>query len=574
MRQHYEAELAYLRELGEAFSRANPDVAPLLGSRANDPDVERLMEAFAFLTGRLRQRAEEHLPDLAQGLIGMLWPHYLRPLPSLTVLRFDAPQAGGEAMVPAGAQVSSRPVDGITCRFRTAHAMPLVPARVAALELEERAASATLTLQLEATAGATAAQLAHRSVRLFLHGPREPEPGPQLLHALLRHCVGVRVGDGTRWLSVPSTALRHAGLEEAVLPWPDNGFPGYRVIQEYLAFPARMLFLDLPAVPGAERLQGTRLVWEFRLDRRPDLPARPTAEHLQLNCVPALNLFPMSARPLLPSPDRFEHRVQPQDGHAEMRVHSVDAAEGRIQGRAERLAFPAFASYEHARPGAAGLFRMVRLRPAVVGRGADMWVSFVGGDGAAVLPAVDAITLSLTCTDGEAAGRIPLGALDQAGPGCPPGLGVRNVVPVTPEAAPPLGGDLMWRLVAGLSRAMQPVTDLGALRALLSAYAFRALHEEPERQRLRLLLDGLRGISAHPLSTVVKGVPVHGREIRLVVAESGFGGIAGAWLFGTALDAFLATRAAINTVSRLVVVGEETRSEMRWPIRAGQAPIP
>lgn len=571
-RQFYEAELAYLRELGESFARANPDVAPLLGSRASDPDVDRLMEGFAFLTGRLRQRMEEHLPDLAQGLLHMLWPHYLRPLPSLTVLRFDPPQTGGATEVPAGAQVLSAPVDGIACRFRTCHALPLVPARVAALQLEERASSATLTLRLEAMEGGSAAELARRPIRLFLHGAREPEPGPQLLHALLQQCVSASAGDGSVTLPVDPAALHHAGMDQAMLPWPNNAFPGYRIMQEFMTFPEGLLFLELPAVQGAERLGGPALTWTFRLDRRTGLPVRPAAEHVQLNCVPAINLYEASGRPLLPDASRFEQRVSLLGQHDAARVYSVDDAEGRLQGRAGRVRFPDFATYVHARPGEAGVFQILRLRPAVRGRGVDPWISFVGGDGTTTEPDVDAISLALTGTDGEVAGRVPLGGVNTPGPGCVPGLGVRSVVPVTQEATPPLGGDLMWRLIAGLSRAMQPVTDLPSLRALLSAYALRALTEEPERQRLQLMLDGLRGIEVRPLVTLVRGVPVHGQELRISVAESGFGGVAGAWLFGAAVDAFIGTRAGLNACWQMVLRGEETRREIRWPVRAGRSP--
>lgn len=59
-RGYYEDELAYLRDLGEAFGRANPAIAGLLSRQETDPDVERLLEGFAFLTGRLRERLDHN----------------------------------------------------------------------------------------------------------------------------------------------------------------------------------------------------------------------------------------------------------------------------------------------------------------------------------------------------------------------------------------------------------------------------------------------------------------------------------------------------------------------------------
>ena len=48
--------------------------------------MERLFEGFAFLTGRIRQKLDDDFPELTEGLVNMLWPHYLRMIPSLTVL--------------------------------------------------------------------------------------------------------------------------------------------------------------------------------------------------------------------------------------------------------------------------------------------------------------------------------------------------------------------------------------------------------------------------------------------------------------------------------------------------------
>ncbi|WP_205895569.1 type VI secretion system baseplate subunit TssF, partial [Pseudomonas viridiflava] len=80
---YYQDELAALRHLGRRFSERNPALAPFLGQAGLDPDVERLLEGFAFLTGRLRQKLDDELPELTHSLMNLLWPNYLRPLPSV-----------------------------------------------------------------------------------------------------------------------------------------------------------------------------------------------------------------------------------------------------------------------------------------------------------------------------------------------------------------------------------------------------------------------------------------------------------------------------------------------------------
>ncbi len=66
--RYYQDEIAYLRELGAEFAKQNPDLAPYLSTESRDPDVERLLEAFAFLTGRLREQIDEGLAIIAEAI--------------------------------------------------------------------------------------------------------------------------------------------------------------------------------------------------------------------------------------------------------------------------------------------------------------------------------------------------------------------------------------------------------------------------------------------------------------------------------------------------------------------------
>jgi type VI protein secretion system component VasA len=81
--KYYQSELTYLRELGREFGRAYPNVAGMLAERGGDPDVERLLEGFAFLTARIRERLDDDVPEVIHTLTDLLFPHYLRTLPGV-----------------------------------------------------------------------------------------------------------------------------------------------------------------------------------------------------------------------------------------------------------------------------------------------------------------------------------------------------------------------------------------------------------------------------------------------------------------------------------------------------------
>jgi type VI secretion system protein ImpG len=132
--RYYDNEMRYLRDAAREFAETHPDRAAMLNlDRAGTPDpfVERLLEGFAFSVGRLRQKIDDDLPELTEGLVSMLWPHYLRTIPSLSVVALspDLPKMKMAETAPAGLEVYSRPVGpkNTVCHYRTTKPVTLNP---------------------------------------------------------------------------------------------------------------------------------------------------------------------------------------------------------------------------------------------------------------------------------------------------------------------------------------------------------------------------------------------------------------------------------------------------------------
>ena len=140
--RYFDAEMRYLREAAKEFAQTHPDRAAMLDlDKAGTPDpyVERLFEGFAFSMGRLREKIDDDLPELTEGLVSMLWPHYLRTIPSLSVVALT-PALHAMKMaevVPAGLEVYSRPVGpkNTVCRYRTTQDVMLNPLSVSAVTM-------------------------------------------------------------------------------------------------------------------------------------------------------------------------------------------------------------------------------------------------------------------------------------------------------------------------------------------------------------------------------------------------------------------------------------------------------
>ena len=151
--RYYQSELSALRQLGRRFSERNPALAPFLATGGQDPDVERLLEGFAFLTGRLRQKLDDELPELTHSLMQLLWPNYMRPLPSFSILQFDPLKRAGPAIrVERDTAVESVAINGERCRFRTCYLTQVMPLQLNRVDSVFQGERALLDLHLDMSA--------------------------------------------------------------------------------------------------------------------------------------------------------------------------------------------------------------------------------------------------------------------------------------------------------------------------------------------------------------------------------------------------------------------------------------
>lgn len=135
--KYFRDELDYLRQLGRDAATERPHLAAFLSEQGSDPDVERLLEGFAFLTGNLREKIDDQFPELTHGLLNMLWPNYLRPIPSMTIIEYtpDDNVVTQATLINRGIKVLSVPVvlqedadiHGPQCTFRLCRDLWLFP---------------------------------------------------------------------------------------------------------------------------------------------------------------------------------------------------------------------------------------------------------------------------------------------------------------------------------------------------------------------------------------------------------------------------------------------------------------
>jgi type VI secretion system protein ImpG len=609
---YYERELGHLRALSGEFARRYPKIAGRLqieGDQCADPHTERLIESFALLAARIHKKLDDDYPEVAESFLNVLYPHYLQPIPSASIVQFESdparPELGRRYRVPRGQEVQAPAIGGVVCRFRSVYPVDLYPLSLQQARLELTSASpwlrqqapeaaAVLTLEFQTQGGLPLGGLDLDELRFFLDG--EAAQMHLLYELLLGHAQGVLVGDGSadpaRTRRLPASVLQAVGFgpEEGMLEYDARSFMGYRLLTEYFCYPEKFLFVDVKSLGAVvRRLEGDRLVLRVLLDKYPDserhhrLLNQLGPQHLKLGCTPIINLFQRPGEPIRVSHQKTSYGVltdgRRQQAYEVVQVRRVVRVEKGSDGDATEEV-PPFYAIQHGSRGESARFywHMSRHDSMHQGdRGTEVELHLVDLDFKPMRPAAEVLSLELLCSNRDWPERIPFGGsqgaqrTDLSIPGHGVVKRVRLLRKPTASQRSPLGRGVQWRLISHLSLNYMSIVDSGvaALQEMLALYN---LSDSAANGRQ---IQGVVGISSAPAVTRVAGRDfagvVRGSEIRLKLdADYYVGG--SVYLFASILERFFALYCAPNSFTRLrVETVQHQQEEMLWPARAGAA---
>jgi len=603
---YYENELSFIRNMGKEFAASYGKIAARLAlepGKCDDPHVERLIEAFALLAGRIHHKIDDEFPEITESLLNVLYPHYLRPIPSMSIaqMRIDPEQAllAGGHDVAAGSPLYTRPIAGksTTCTVRTCYPVRLWPLAVASAAVLPAAAvpnipitdgaAAVVRISLKCTGKARFAGLEMDRLRFYLDGES------QIIHILYELLftsvmrVLVRSGDKRPIAAdLPADAIQPVGfgLDEGMLEYSNRSFPGYRVVQEYFAFPWKFLFFD---VTGFERIAragfaDTMDLYFYlrpfeRKERLQRLEQNVAADTFQLGCTPIVNLFERLAEPIAITHSATEYRVIPDvNRQASTEVYSVEEVRSHSPAEETPRVYAPFYSLRHVWEGEGGqaYWYASRRRSSRAGdKGTEVYLSLVNLEFEPSLAADEALTVKVTCTNRDLAGELPLngefGELSLKAGALPK---VRSVMRPTRTLRPPLRRGLQWRLISHLALNYLSIVDGGrdALQEILKLYDF----SEGEDPVTRKQIAGITAVASQPhIARIVSEhgiVFAQGLRVALELDEEAFVG-AGAFLFAAVLERFLGLYTAINSFTQLTARTRQRNGDLKqWPPRSGE----
>ena len=613
---YYNSELRHIREMGGEFAKAYPKIAGRLGLdgfECADPYVERLLEGFAFLAARVKLKIDSEYPEFTQHLLEMVYPHYLCPTPSMAVVEFQAdPTEGSLAegfLVPRHSVLRSLLGKGerTPCEYRTGHDVTLWPLQVSEARYLPTAASvatlgvadipgvkAGIRLRLKATADLTFDQLALDNLTLFLVGPDDLPM--RLYEQIIGNSVAVvarpkAAAHRQRVLAGDSVARVGFEYEEALLPHGRRSFQGYRLLQEYFAFPQRYLFFEIRGLAQAVRTCESDELEVIVLLKRADQTLENVigAEHFRLFCAPAINLFPRRADRIHLSLGQHEYHVLPDRTRPlDFEVYDVTEAVGYGAGGEKQQEFlPFYSSTDRMRRDRAVAFYTLQRRPRLLSsrqRRHGPRSSYVGGE--AFIALVDTteapysgnlrqLSVMALCTNRD----LPLhmsvgrGATDFTMESGAPVEAVRCIAGPSRPRPSNVSGATAWRVISHLSLNYLSLLDSEDTRDAAAMRDMLALYADTNDAPLLKQLEGLRSVRSHP---VIRRIPLpgpitfgRGLQIALTCDEAGFEGT-GVFLLGAVLEQFFARYVSINSFTETVIKTLDRGEVMRWPARIGQ----
>jgi type VI secretion system protein ImpG len=615
---YYNQELQHLREVGGEFAREFPKIAGRLNLdefTCADPYVERLLESFAFMAARVQLKIDAEFPRFTQSLLETLYPSYLAPIPSMTIVQMlpdtaDSSLAPG-SVVTRGTGLRSQMGKGeqTACEYRTSQDVTLLPLKVsdaryytrelASLEIPTSAeARAGVRIRLGAGAGSDFNQINLDSLTFFIRAA--PEAQMRLYEQLFGHCCGIavhRLGKNTGQTILPRTCLKPVGFEnaEALLPVDARGFSGYRLLQEYFAFPQRFMFFKLTGLTAAaKRCGGSELDLTILFDE-PDLRLENNvdATNFALFCTPAINLFPKRCDRIHLSDRATEYQVvADRTRQRDFEIYSITRVTGHGSTSDQEQEFRPFYSAHSGETEGRAFFslnrvpRMLSTNEVRQGQrskyaGSETYLSLVDADAAPFNPDLRQLAVEAMCTNRDLPLFVPVGrgTTDFSVDVGAPVVSVKCIagVPTTPHPSH-AHGEFSWRLISHLSLNYLSLIDddrgpegnspgAAALRDLLKLYGDAA---EPQ---IRRQIDGVKSITSKPIqSRVPTPGPItfaRGLELTLTFDEAAFEGT-GVFLLGSVLEQFFSRYVSINSFTQTIANTMERGEIMKWPARLGR----
>jgi type VI secretion system protein ImpG len=598
---YYEKELAFIRRSGADFSESHPKIAGRLRVNADtveDPHVSRLLEGVAYLNARIQHKLDDEFPELTDALLNVAYPHYLRPIPSFSIVQFNASEdLDSTYTIPKQTLLESDSFQGKSCKFTTGYDVEIAPIKAVNCELQARPfiapganqvqnAGAVLRIEMATLSDKIALnEVAPSTLRFFLKGqPQHMYPLHKMIMNEAVKIVVARSESDSQPIYLNIDRIKPVGYseEEGLLPYPAQSFVGYRLLTEYFCFPEKFLFIDIDLEGIWDEDFTNELNLYIYLDSsNTELERNISSENFALGCTPIINLFKQQADPLRLSHTQQEYQVIPDARtHDALEIYSIDNVKAtmpdgstiehhRFYGLQHRLTNKDVSHYWY------GTRRDSSMSPTPSNDGSEVFVSLTDLHFNPQTLASQTLTIKTHCINRDLPSKLPYGGgqprlhcIDSA----PPVTSISCITPPTHTVRPRNGDRARWRLLSHLNLNHLSIAGDGestdSLKEILRLYDFN------ESASTRALINAIVKVSTQymtaPITIDGRTTLCRGTQITIELDESQLAGTS-AYMFASILEQFFGVYCTLNSFTRLIATLKGKDGVLkRWPPRAGE----
>lgn len=591
----------------EELSVSHPLLLKFLTENSHDPDVARLIDAFVYSYGSLNAHDTKHFPELPRSLISLFWPHLLKPVPSTTVIKFKhQPKTNvklrtTEHIIPALTKITTKPINvstlgesirtsnnldsdddlSLPIEFRTTGVLRLSAfsqAEIHYTQFEDYSKSTSKGLEIKFTTQDNHFSLTDVTELQFFMGD-DLYTGKQLFLWLTQYLeTAVFIINGIEYrqedlkLSIP--ALKE---QMPLIPFPKNVFQGYRLLLEYFSFPENFLFckfdnLNLPnQVFEASEMT---LLLTFSRDLPHDMQL--TSKTIQVNCVPAVNLFHKDLEPITLDGKKINYPLMPKlNAHKYYDIYEINNVYGyllkKVPLRTKRHYWP-FESFSHQKSSTLGhspstnleLYYQHLVLEDVTTGGFKHAIALKRSDELEHIGDDELIAVNALCTNRYAPAYLSVGDLELTQL-ADASIQASNITRPTMPLYPTMNPYLLDILMSGLVLNSSSLLNKDALIMALSLYDFAGMNDSAHANLAQLRDGALDELESFNTQMYYEEEPVDGIKTIMSVKQIGvFESEGDLYLFGTVIATFLSMYSNVNTFHQLELVNKDNQERWTW----------
>ncbi len=608
--KYFEREYNFLQVAGEEFSKKHPTLGSKLRfseRERKDPFVERMMEGFSFLAGRIHERLDDEFPEMAGGILEILFPQLLKPFPSCAILQAKTKpgaitqavkiEKGSEIQtltgkykvkykVYAGPQEKSRVTEKeepAEFTFRTTQDLVVRPMKLEQVKIEETPqGNSYLVIKIQPDRNVNYPALDMSNFQIYLQGSASVKYN--LLLFLTRYATSVSVkeiidGKGSFQkldnfsIGIPELSWDTDTDDNAILPYSKQTFPGFRLLHEYFSFQEKFFFVN---IKGLEKFKdsGESNPFEIKIDfnRKMQREKLPSIKDIQLHCSPIINLFPRSTEEVIVNQRMPEYYVIPDlDRRKSREIYSVDKISGISEDKIEQYKYIPITAHdilETSDPEYNYKRFYSVIRRNVRSDMNETYLRLFGPSMEEENFPKETLSIQATLSNGFLpSSYLEVGSIKEP-VNFPAGIEASNITVPGEVLEPPERQNYLWSLIAHLTVSYTTLADAESFKSILNLYNWTRTFNHPNKKRIEAIkkIYPPKLISKIINQSLIRGIEFH-IEVDPKEFEQGEGDIN---LMGMVLNSFLSQYVTLNSYVLLKISETGTGKEYTWkPILGG-----